>query len=281
MGCSSSKGGATSDARASDVKVVFGSPTPRFSSPTSSEASPRTPELSPSSTAQLREAVAKAALAIATAARAHLARKRVDRMRRPCSVYQINMAAGTFGECQCGWAKAVHSASALTAGRQSNDRQLATKLDKRLTSEELHATFAQRKLSTCVKYEVNMQSINFGECKCGAPKADHSTEALAAGDKTKAAAVDSPTLRASFVQREKVQCTMYAVNLQSGAMGECMHCGFPRAVHTDTALRPEKADAQVALVDGEALRATFVQKETAECLKFEVRSVEAAYLFGV
>ena len=42
----------------------------------------------------------------------------------PCSAYKINMAASTFGECTCGFAKAAHSAAALRGGAPTGRRRL-------------------------------------------------------------------------------------------------------------------------------------------------------------
>ena len=55
---------------------------------------------------------------------------------------------------------------------------------------------------------------------------------------------DEVELRKTFVQREKVECAKYEVDMSPGALyGMCI-CGKPRAEHTEEALQGSKHEAK-------------------------------------
>jgi len=135
----------------------------------------------------------------------------------------------------------------------------------------------QKQLASCTRYKVNLAAEKMGQCMCGSLKAEHSAAALAAcDDKGKVSkTVDEEELRATFVQREKVSCVKFVVNLQSARFGECQ-CGSLRTDHSAAALKAGKAKAN-ALVDGAELRKTFVQKEMASCPKYAVNMLSSRF----
>ena len=129
-------------------------------------------------------------------------------------------------------------------------RQLSFKARvlSRQSEEELLAGFVRKTSVECTHYRVNLQSANFGECMCGMPKADHSEEALKENSENRATAMttrrDEVELRKTFVQREKVECAKYEVDMSPGALyGMCI-CGKPRAEHTEEALQGSKHEAK-------------------------------------
>ena len=151
-------------------------------------------------------------------------------MKHPCDNYRVDIHAAKFGTCVCGWSRAAHSKGAL--------QKAASKVDfKRKDSEELRKEFVQREKVVCPKFVVDMNASVFGMCVCGQLRADHSEAALAAGDKAKAnAAVDSEDLRKKFVQRQKVACLKFEVDMNASTFGVCANCGALRADHDDAAL---------------------------------------------
>lgn len=70
------------------------------------------------------------------------------------------------------------------------------------------------------RYVVNMHSANFGECMCGEAKANHSPEALSAGEVSKATRADSTEVRSKFVRKKKVDCQRYEADINAAAFGE-------------------------------------------------------------
>ena len=283
MGQCSSKARASHAAKPVDVDdILFKSPT-RVASPTGSNSS-RVNDESPDSEEARRIAkqhqTERAAATLTSLGRGFLARQQVEHMRRPCTTYRVNMKAESFGDCFCGWSRAAHSDEALS-GRAANGDAAAggrAQPKKKLRDEaDLAKTFAKKELSTCQRYEVNMNAANVGECVCGSAKADHSAAALAACDDRGKSnkVVDEERLRASFVQREKTTCAKFVVNLHASRFGEC-ECGRERSEHSKAALAASKVKA-AALVNGDELRKTFVQKEMATCPAFVVDMQSATF----
>ncbi|KAL1499445.1 hypothetical protein AB1Y20_011649 [Prymnesium parvum] len=186
---------------------------------------------------------------------------------RPCHTYRVNMSAANFGECKCGFAKDVHDADAFASGGK------AKRQDR--TSKELRDGFAHKEYADCPNYTVNLQSANFGECKCGRPKGEHSPEALAknaeAGQMSGTTRRDSSEVRSHFVHKEKVDCKKYEPDLTGGEMGVCK-CGAKRGDHSDFAL---SADTGRHTAKQGALHVV-AQKEYADCPHFELNMDPAA-----
>lgn len=215
--------------------------------------------------AKLAAKQATAATLLQAAVRGKAGRDRFELMKHPCNNYRVNMAAATFATCFCGWAKAAHSEEALACGRRSTKKDLASFV----SPTALRERFIQRELATCKVYRVNMNSINFGECLCGVAKVGHTPAALAAGDSAKPnAAVDEVELRKKFVQRAKVTCTRYRVNVTAENTGECV-CGAARNEHTDAALAAGEKGGNAA-VDEVELRKKFAQRAKVECTMYVV-----------
>ena len=72
----------------------------------------------------------------------------------PCLDYQVNMSAAVFGECNCGFTKEVHLAGAFVKDKVSPRK-----------SRELCHIIPRKAYCDCERYEVNLESLNFGECK--------------------------------------------------------------------------------------------------------------------
>ena len=204
---------------------------------------------------------------------AELRNRFVQKTKAECQNFVVDMNAANFGTCTCGLARADHTAEALAAGDKA-------KANKQVDSEKLRSRFVQKTKAECQNFVVDMNAANFGTCTCGMARADHTAEALAASDKSKAnARVDSEELRKQFVQKERCACTKYVVNMNSAAFGECM-CGAPKADHTPEALAAgDKARANT-IVDSEALRQKFVTAETIECEAYEIDMVTVGVPFG-
>jgi len=215
-----------------------------------------------------------AAAKLQSLARGKKDRERVELMKHACDHYRVNMQAETFGECMCGWPKAAHTAEALA---KKTDRE---KTVRRVNSTELRGKMAVKDKCPCARYIVNMESPNFGECMCGQPKANHTAEALSAGEVTKAARVDSMEVRAKFVQKDKAQCERFEPDLSAEAgFGMCV-CGAARADHSEVALAAAAATKAVQRVESGELRSQFAQKATADCEMYEVLMGDNSVAFG-
>ena len=262
MGCAQSSSAAGGPiASPVDVKVVDVSPSGSPSSSSSrSEAEERA--LAQLEAEKLAGAQQDAAIKLQAAARGKHGRKVADKRRHPCDAYCVNTKAKAFGMCNCGWPKSSHSEAALEAAAE-------TKAQALLSPGTVMKKFVKKERAECTKYEVNMTSVNFGECKCGRAKVDHTPAALEASDTSNAANLTSPgTLQAKFVRREKVECPSYTVDLTAARTAQCL-CGALRTEHSPAALAAgEKAKA--AKVDADALRKTFVQRDVAACRQFKV-----------
>jgi len=130
-------------------------------------------------------------------------------------------------------------------------------------------------LHACNVYRVNMKAETFATCTCGWAKSSHSDAAIAAGrdlaESSKVAkALLSPTeLRERFVQKQKLGCNKFVVDLQGDSFGQCKNCGAAKADHSEAALAAGEKKANAA-VDSEELRKAFQQKQTVKCTKFVV-----------
>jgi hypothetical protein len=202
-------------------------------------------------------------------------RYKVELMKHACDNYRVNMQAEEFGQCMCGWAKAAHTPEALAKkGKKEAMRKVG--------SQELRDKFVKKEKCSCERYEVNMQSANFGECVCGEAKSEHTAEALAAGEQAKAARVDSAEMRSKFVQKETAACKKYEVLMgdNSVSFGTCV-CGRPRAEHSEAALAAAAGGGKgTTRMDSGEVRAKFVQKEYAECEEYEVLVGDNSVAFG-
>jgi len=226
------------------------------------------------------EMAAKEALA-STVVQSHFRgkrdRARVDAMLRPCGTYQLNLNAKNFGECACGWAKADHTADAF------KPKAKMLPLTKR-TSVELRATFVQKQHTGCAKYQVNLQSANFGECICGIAKADHTPEALAVGgaDARQKGRVSDEEVRVRMLQKEHASCVKYEADVAAAGFGTCL-CGRPRAEHSPMALQAtvdKSAGLGTTRKDSGEVRATMAQRATVECERYEVAVGDHTAAFG-
>jgi len=145
-----------------------------------------------------------------------------------CEKYMVNMQSASFGECTCGQPKSAHSPAALASEEK-------TKMD-RVNSTELRSKMVQRDKCACEKYVVNMEAKTFGECICGEPKANHTAEALAAGEKSKAALKAEDEVRSKMVQHGNYcDCDVYEIDMCAEVFGTCV-CGEPKNKHSPAAL---------------------------------------------
>ena len=197
---------------------------------------------------------------------AELAKGFMQKELATCTRYEVNMTSENFGECLCGRAKAEHSAKAMAAcddkGRASLSRD----------SEALRASFVQREKTSCIKFVVDMNAETFGQCVCGAKRAEHTAAALAAAKIKAVKAVDGEELkRTKFVQRAMASCAEYVVNMEASRFGDCQ-CGRPRADHTNLALGAHggRATSISTVVDSDELHKKFSKCEYIECEMYEV-----------
>ena len=273
MGCAGSKKGEVADPVDVAVAIV---PTC-----TQREATAAEVEMAAEVAAQAEAAVleARSATKVQSIVRGKAARAKFELMRRPCDNYRVNMQAEAFGQCVCGWSKAEHCADALSRDVPKREAQIRD-------DEDVRSRMLTKQMSSCVKYVVNMESANFGECVCGAAKADHTAAALAAGsDESRARSpkiTDSPELRLRFVQRARVECEKYVVKMgdNSVAFGTCV-CGAPRADHSEAALAAGAGGKKgTTRVSSGEVRAKMVQKERCECECYEVQMADSSVAFG-
>ena len=93
-----------------------------------------------------------------------------------CTMYRVNLLSANFGECMCGLPRASHSDEALKeSAQQKGGAGRTTRRDE----NELRRKFVQREVVDCTRYEVDMSpGVQYGVCKCGKPRAEHSDRAL-------------------------------------------------------------------------------------------------------
>ena len=96
-----------------------------------------------------------------------------------CTMYRVNLLSASFGECLCGLPKASHSDEALKQNAQQKGGAGRT---TRRDESELRSKFVQREYVECTNYEVDMApGVQYGMCRCGKPRAEHSNRALQGG----------------------------------------------------------------------------------------------------
>ena len=95
-----------------------------------------------------------------------------------CAMYSVNLQSASFGECACGFPKANHSDDALKQNAKNGGTGMTTRRDE----HELRSKFVQREYVKCANYEVDMGAgVQYGTCRCGAPRADHTNMVLQGG----------------------------------------------------------------------------------------------------
>ena len=96
-----------------------------------------------------------------------------------CLMYRVNLQSASFGECLCGLPKASHSDEAL---KQNAEKRHSTGMTTRRDENELRSKFVQREYAECANYEIDMApGVQYGMCRCGKPRAEHSARALQGG----------------------------------------------------------------------------------------------------
>ena len=141
------------------------------------------------------------------------------------------------------------------------------------------AAVAERAKYPCKQYRVNVAAENFGDCLCGFPKAEHKASAFEknTAEPARAKRVNSADAREKMMQKEKVACKKYVVNMESANFGECV-CGAKRDDHTAEALAAgTKGGPKHGERDSAEVRAGFVQKEFVECKKYVVNMESANF----
>ena len=141
------------------------------------------------------------------------------------------------------------------------------------------AAVAERAKYPCKQYRVNVAAENFGDCLCGFPKAEHKASAFEknTAEPARASASNSADAREKMMQKEKVACKKYVVNMESANFGECI-CGAKRDDHTAEALAAgTKGGPKHGERDSAEVRAGFVQKEFVECKKYVVNMESANF----
>lgn len=189
-----------------------------------------------------------------------------------CKRYRVNLASSNFGECMCGRPKAEHSPEALAENADAGSMAGNTRRD----SKELRSTFVQKEKADCPKFEPNLETGAYGECKCGRMRADHTDEALAAGTGEEAAhgkkKRTSLSVRAGFVQKEYVACEMFVLNTDPNApFGMCM-CGYTSQQHSDVA---KDAGARKKIETARKTSETVRKEMKAKQTQNEADSIEA------
>jgi len=197
--------------------------------------------------------------------RGKIDRARIELLRHACDNYRVNMQAETFGDCMCGWPKTAHSKEALD--KKKSEKRLPV---KRMDSQLLRDKMITKGFCACERYVVNMHSANFGECMCGEAKANHSPEALSAGEVSKATRADSTEVRSKFVRKKKVDCQRYEADINAAAFGMCT-CGAPRAEHSEDALKAAAtAKPGVAKVGSGDIGTKWSDRDCVDCENFEL-----------
>ena len=198
-----------------------------------------------------------------------LQRKFLQKEKVQCARYEVDLHGADTGSCKhCGMARADHTASALAAADSSNAANLTS-------PGTLQRRFVQKEKVQCTKYVVDLNATTFGQCVCGSKRDDHTAAALKGAvdsGKENSKIQDERDVRAKFLQRDKVKCRQYEVNLSAGTMGECKNCGAPRREHTAQALAgaADAGKANAKVVDAEMVRKRFVQREEVQCREFQL-----------
>jgi len=108
--------------------------------------------------------------------------KFTQKEKASCAMYSVNLQSASFGECQCGLPKTSHSDDALKQNAEKRNSTGGTGLTTRRDEKELRSKFVQREYVECANYEVDMgPGVQYGMCRCGTPRAEHSNTALQGG----------------------------------------------------------------------------------------------------
>ena len=139
--------------------------------------------------------------------------------------------------------------------------------------------FTQKEKASCAMYSVNLQSANFGECRCGLPKASHSEEALKQNAENGGTGMttrrDEKELRSKFVQRECVECASYEVDMGPGVQYGMCKCGAPRAEHSNAALQGGKREFKAKRSNQDVIAQMKARAAAAEAAATEAIATEA------
>jgi len=142
------------------------------------------------------------------------------RGKRACDAYEVNLAATEYGMCKCGFKKNEHvqSAAYRAAPRALGavyhpevkvpEKKPISLVD---TSSPMHPSAetqedesTESKAVPCDAFEVDLQAKEFGTCKCGFKKAQHSKSAqLAAPRRPSATAFPTVQLAEKQAQEER------------------------------------------------------------------------------
>ena len=140
--------------------------------------------------------------------------------------------------------------------------------------------FTQKEKASCAMYSVNLQSANFGECRCGLPKASHSDEALKQNAENGGTGMttrrDEKELRSKFVQREYVECANYEVDMGPGVQYGMCKCGAPRAEHSNAALQGGKREFKAKRSNQEVIAQMKARAAATEAAATEAIATETA-----
>jgi len=159
-----------------------------------------------------------------------------------------------------------------TCGRLKSAHVVCDDCDPQLATDPITCAcgFPKEMHKPCSHYRVNMSAANFGDCKCGFGKDEHSAAAFSKAAKKELVKKGSAELRGEMVQKQYADCPKYCVNLESGNFGECM-CGRPKAEHSPEALAKNAIAGQTAGTtrrDADEVKSKFVQKQKVTCLRY-------------
>jgi hypothetical protein len=95
-----------------------------------------------------------------------------------CEDYRVDLAAGEFGMCICGFERAEHSAQAQTAAQSAPRQKWATIAAGAAMQQEPAGGSSDS--GACEDYRVDLAAGEFGMCICGFERAEHSAQAQTA-----------------------------------------------------------------------------------------------------
>lgn len=175
----------------------------------------------------------------------HMKSPAKDNLAWECAKYVVNLQAAVTGECICGRSRGEHTKEALAASRKSNDNELFC-----VDEDTLRVKMQRKQFVSCVRYQLDLNpSVPYGQCVCGALKASHTDSALRSSANSEKAFTprDDAEVRRKMVQRATCECTSYKLDVSPNApFGQCV-CGFPKAMHTDVALKGSKRTSPLKL----------------------------------
>jgi hypothetical protein len=91
-----------------------------------------------------------------------------------CDDYRVDVAAGEFGTCKCGFKKAEHSTQAQKAAPSAPRQKRATIAAGAVMQQKLAGGSSGS--GTCEEFRVDMVAGEFGMCVFGFKKAEHSAQ---------------------------------------------------------------------------------------------------------